>query len=377
MVIQQPALPAYRVPVFKELAHRPGLDVLVTYTHDPKLPNLEPDGFAAEPSTLCSLRLGGREVLWDPAQIRYATKKRADVLVLTWNAHYASLPLALKRARWSGVGTIVWGHGYSKTEAGWRAKVRTRLGRQADAMMFYSRSIAKRYEQEGFEPERLHVAANALDQTNIQHAREDWVSRPLELERFRDQHGLSHGPIALYVSRFAPANREDLLIRATPSLVERFPQFRAVLIGKGETAGELRALAEKLGVADHVLMPGAIYGDLELAPWFLAADAFVYPANVGLSLIHAMGYGLPVVVGDDLASHNPEIDALEPGVNGLTFADGDADALAETLTDLFHDSQRREAMRDAALRTVTEDFTLEHMVDGFEAAIRYAAERHA
>ena len=41
---------------------------------------------------------------------------------------------------------------------------------------------------------------------------------------------------------------------------------------------------------------GSIYDEIELAPWFLTADAFVYPENIGLSILHAFGYGLPVRV---------------------------------------------------------------------------------
>ncbi|WP_428387477.1 glycosyltransferase family 4 protein [Mucisphaera sp.] len=375
MVIQQPALPAYRIPVFRELARREGLEVLVRYGHDPALPNVEADGFAAEPSETRSFGVGSREVLWDGSQLRYATKRRADVLVLTWNAHYASLPMALLRARLSGVGTVLWGHGYSKAEAGWRAGVRRWLGRRADALLFYSASVAERYAAVGFDAGRLFTAANALDQSPMQAARAAWAGREEELKRFRAERGLGDGSVALFVSRFAPANREDLLIEAAAVLKDRLPGFRVVLIGKGETAGELRALAERLGVADRVIMPGAIYGEANLAPWFLCSDVFVYPANVGLSLIHAMGYGLPVVVGDDLASHNPEIDALRPGENGAVFRDGDAGSLAGVLAGLFADREKLASMRMEAERTVTERFTLARMVDGFEAAIRRASRR--
>ncbi|WP_236254435.1 glycosyltransferase family 4 protein [Mucisphaera calidilacus] len=366
-------MPAYRIPVFRALASRPGIELLVSYTHDPKLPNLEPDGFEAVPSRLSSVGVGSRSMMWDPAQVKYASRRHADVLVLTWNAHYASLPAGLVRARLAGVRTILWGHGYSKSETGWRARVRSFLGRRADGLMFYSRSVAEGYAERGFRRDRLFAAPNALDQGPIQSARSSWLSRADDLASFRRERGLGEGPVALFVSRFAPENREALLIRATPAIAERFPGFRAVLIGKGDGADELRALAAELGVADRVIMPGAVYGEEALSPWFLSSDVFVYPANVGLSLIHAMGYGLPVVVGDDVASHNPEIVALDPGVNGLMFRHGDAGDLAATLVGLFSDRERLGAMSRSAHATVTERFTLERMVDGFEAAIRGVA----
>ena len=57
----------------------------------------------------------------------------------------------------------------------------------------------------------------------------------------------------------------------------------------------LQSIAEELDVEQYVRWLGSIYDEAQLAPWFLTADAFVYPGAIGLSVLHAMGYGLPVV----------------------------------------------------------------------------------
>ena len=46
---------------------------------------------------------------------------------------------------------------------------------------------------------------------------------------------------------------------------------------------------------------------------------FVYPGAVGLSLIHAMAYGLPCLIHSDRCNHMPEIAAFSHGKTGLTF----------------------------------------------------------
>ena len=119
------------------------------------------------------------------------------------------------------------------------------------------------------------------------------------------------------------------------------------------------------------MMPGPIYDQMQLAPWFLNAEVFCYPQNIGLSLLHAFGYGLPVVTADRVEAQNPEIAALEHGKNGLTYAHGDADALAAALRQLLDQAPLRQEMSGRAEQTVREDFTIERMVDGMEAAVRY------
>lgn len=375
--IQQPALPRYRVPVFRALAQRPGIRLRLVYGQIPGgPPNVAPEGFdgVSEPERV--LRLGSRQLLWHQAQCRIASRRCSDVAVLSWNLHYTSLVPALLRAKANGVGAVLWGHGYSKHEAGWRSGLRRSVTSLADALLFYNHTAAQRYIDAGVARERVFVALNALDQTPIQAARANCLAAPETLARFRAEHDLGAGPLLLFVSRFDHDNRIDLLLRAAARLAPAMPDLRIALVGKGPADAELRQLASSLGIASLVRFPGAIYDEAAIAPWFCAAHAFVYPANVGLSLLHAFGYGLPIVTGDRLDAQNPEIEALEHERNGLLFRDGDDASLAESLRRLIVDPPLRQRLAHEALATVTQRFTLSNMVDGMEAAVRFAAGQH-
>lgn len=370
VAIVQPALPAYRVPVFRELASREGLEPTVYYSEQPDLANAQPDGFRGEPVRQRAI-LGGRLIL-APWVWRLASRRRADVLVAGWNTRSVLLPPALARARAAGVGTVLWGHGFSKSEGTGRRGLRDRLASLADAVVFYNHGAAEAFRARNPRHRGVFVAINSLDQDEIQRAREDWLGRPADLASFRSEHRL-HGPTALFVSRLLEENRVDLLLRATAAV----EGLTTVIIGKGPDRDRLETLARDLGIADRVRFPGAIYGEDAIAPWFLSADVFVYPVNIGLSIMHAMGYALPVVTSDHLAGHNPEIEALEPGINGLLYRDADLDAMADAIRAIVNDPPRRNAMGEAARRTVLERFNIPRMVDGLEAAIRHAAERFA
>jgi hypothetical protein len=82
--IMQPALPKYRVPVFRELAQRPGLSVTVSRGDEPHVPSVAPDGFAAFESKHHRIRLAGvMGIEWHAPSA--SDLKGADVLVLPWN----------------------------------------------------------------------------------------------------------------------------------------------------------------------------------------------------------------------------------------------------------------------------------------------------
>jgi len=120
---------------------------------------------------------------------------------------------------------------------------------------------------------------------------------------------------------------------------------------------------------------GELYDEENLAPWFLSAQALVHPGAIGLSLLHAFGYGLPVVTNGNAAWHGPEFAAFENGLTGRTFREGDADDLARTLIDLLQNPRTLEPMRAHVLEIVRERFNVDVMVERFVATAKQAAGR--
>ena len=370
------ALPAYRVPVWRELARRPGIDLTVLHARHPKLGSVEPDGFRAQ--RIRDLSPDPIQMMAYPRLLGLASRSVSDVLVATWTLRSALLVPALLRARASGVGTVLWGHGYSKQERPSKLWLRERQGRLADALVFYDERTAEGFRARHPGYPGAFVAGNTLDLEAIEAARARSAADPEGARRVREELGLAdggpspeRGPVTLHVSRLHDDNGVDLLVEATA----RVEGMVSLVVGAGPREGDLRRLAERLGVGGRVRFLGDRYSEDELAPLFGVADLFVYPRNIGLSGIHALAHGVPVVTGDDLPSHNPEVHAIEDGVNGALFRHDDAEALAETLRRLHRSPGSLAALAERARANVHRDFPLGRMVDGLEAAIRFAADR--
>ncbi|MGE5609760.1 MAG: glycosyltransferase family 4 protein [Bacillota bacterium] len=377
VILQQGALPKYRIPVFRELASRPGIDLRVVYAALPGLNNAEPAGFEGSYVPMWQPRLRGHPIFWHWPQWTYATRKGADVVILSWDVHFVTLLPGLLRARANGVGTILWGHGISKYETPLRGVPRRIMARMANALLFYNDRAANRYIDMGWDPQRVYVARNALDQDPIQEARQTWLDDPQRLQAFQQEHALAGRPVILFVSRLDGQRRADLLLQAATRLVKTHPQLKIVFIGQGPDESKLRELARKEGLTEHVHFTGALYDEMKLAPWFLSSTVFCFPTNIGLSLLHAFGYGLPVITSGLLTNHGPEIEALHNEQNGLLYEDGNLDSLVGTLHRVLEDPALARRMGQEAHRTATEDYSIHRMVDGMEAAIRYCASLHA
>lgn len=369
VVFEQPVLPSYRGAVYRALAEQLPGPFLLVHGEQPGLPNVAPDGFEARLHPQRRFRLFGEELFWQPAQWHYATRKRTDVLLLTWNLRYLSLVPALIRARVSGVRTILFGHGYSRTSGERFTFLRNAVARLASCVLVYNHAAAASLAEHGLPPERIFVALNSMDQNAMDAAVAHWTQDPGRLPEWQRQHQLRGVPYALFISRITPKVRADLLIDALAIARKSQPDLRLVIIGSGDTQ-RLLERARRVGVEAAIHLTGPIYDEEQLAPYFLSAKVLAYPAAIGLSLIHAFTYGLPVVTDDNLPNHNPEIEALRPGQNGLLYRAGDPADFARAILRIVQNPALRQAMSAAAKTTATTEFTLARCVAGYLDAIQ-------
>jgi glycosyltransferase involved in cell wall biosynthesis len=369
--IVQPALPAYRIPVFNRLVTDHGIDLTIAAEFRPIWGSLKSERGDGTFKTIEAPITLWRGLLRQPMQLELARNGAFDVMILPLNRKSLDVDLAIRAARRRGIGTVLWGHGFSKRESWLRRTLRNNLLRKADAGLLYSSAARDRLVAEGLDPARLFVAQNAIDHRRVEDAVRAWDTTPERLARFRRDHALEHGETVLFISRMEPDKRVEVLIDAFAILRSRRPNARLVLVGNGSCVPGLQERAKAAGLGESVTFTGPIYDEDTLAPWAMSAACFVYPAAIGLSIYHAFAYGLPVLTSDDIASHNPEIEALEPGVNGLLVKDGDPAAFAEAIERVIADPQARARFRQAALATIHRPggFTIDTMARGFADAI--------
>lgn len=136
------------------------------------------------------------------------------------------------------------------------------------------------------------------------------------------------------------------LLRAF-ALLRRNLDARLVILGQGEQAVELQAIARSLDVANAVDLPGFVENP---AAYMRRASVFALTSaweGFGMVLAEALAVGCPVV-STDCPSGPREI--LADGRYGPLVPVGDHVALAAALESLIRTPPSRDALRDAAWR---------------------------
>ncbi|HEV2317505.1 MAG TPA: glycosyltransferase family 4 protein [Thermoplasmata archaeon] len=174
----------------------------------------------------------------------------------------------------------------------------------------------------------------------------------------------------LYAGRIAENKGIEFLLEAYARLDpgDRRP---IVLMGKDWGMGpQLRAQAERLGIADRLTWLGHVPSRADYRAVFRRASALVLPSEYeafGFVLMEAMSVGLPIVATSVGAV--PEV--LEHGGIGELISFGDVPALTSALRRLVREPDRWSA-RIARGRVRVRDFAVERMVEGHLALYREA-----
>jgi glycosyltransferase involved in cell wall biosynthesis len=373
--IVQPIVPHYRVPFFEGVARLRNLRVRLCASEQIAglPPSLPVRGVRLSTRHGYHEILGGR-LLWQSDLTLDPDLRRGDVLVINGNPRFLSnLPL-LAAARRRGVAVVWWNHGWSPTSATARVKIRLQLMRWlADVVLLYTDGEKADLLARGFDPSRVFALNNGLDDGSIAAATAEWPAP--RLRQFLMERGLEDQRLLLFCGRLReqPSTDLDVALRALARLVEKSESYHLCVVGDGPAGARLRELATSLGIAAHVTWLGKIYDERQLAPWFLAASCFVYPGSIGLSMVQALAYGLPVITHGNRREHGPEIAALVDEETGLTFPRGDADALAARVERICTDPALRTRMGNAARCMIAENYSMSGMVQRFARTVMAAS----
>jgi glycosyltransferase involved in cell wall biosynthesis len=148
-------------------------------------------------------------------------------------------------------------------------------------------------------------------------------------------------------------------LRAARRVREAVPEAAFVLAGEGELTGEMRALADELGIGADVFFTGRCARVAEL---LAASEVCVLSSRAegfSNSILEYMAAGRPVVATDVGGAR----EAIVEGETGYLVAAGDDAALAARVVELLMDAPRARAMGEAGRRRVEAEFSCEAQLE--------------
>lgn len=284
----------------------------------------------------------------------------SDVTVLGFNPRILTNFWILIRRKYLKKPVILWGHGLSSRPSSLRIwkKLRIWMARRADAIVLYSDSGKDSFARLGIDEGKLFVAYNAIDVTNIRRLTSGEIRKGGKRRN------------VLYVGRLIPGKKVRILVEGFQKALVSLPaETKLIIIGDGPEKAGLVAMVEDYGITDRVEFAGEIQKDTELAQFFENSILTISPGYVGLSVIHSLAFGVPVLAADN-EPHAPEIEVLAQGRNCEFFKSGCVDSLAEKLVTMVTQPEKLLEMGIHGVEDVTKKYSIEGMTGIFMKAFQ-------
>ncbi len=171
-----------------------------------------------------------------------------------------------------------------------------------------------------------------------------------------------HGPIIGLGVRLAQQKGITYLLQAMPEIIRNYSDITLVVVGQGKAQDQLEEEVVRLGIADHVLFPGARLDIPELLQLF---DLYVLPSlweGMPMVLLEAMAAGCPIVATEV----GGVAKVVDHGVNGLLVPPQNVEQLAAAVNKVLGDKQLQKQFSQQGRRKFERNFSADIMTRQYE-----------
>lgn len=239
-----------------------------------------------------------------------------------------------------------WGLRYRLTRA-----METWALQRVDAATTICEGLRSEIIGRGIPAGKIEVIPNAVDIA-------DFAVGGVRDEALAQKLGLEGKTVLGFIGSFYAYEGLDILLNALPTMLERRPEIRVLLVGGGPQDAALRAQAKALGIEDRVVFTGRVPHS-EVQRYYNLVDVLCYPRHkmrltdlvTPLKPLEAMAQGR-LMVASDVGGHKELID---DGRTGVLFAAGDAAALSKQVLALLEAPQKWQEFRQSGRRFVEEE----------------------
>ena len=255
--------------------------------------------------------------------------------------------------------TIAWTHGWYGREGTIKRLIKKLFFSLHSALMVYSEYAIALMQKEGIPRRKMYCIANSIDSDNERAIRERLIHNDIYRKHFVNDY-----PTIIYCGRIQKRKKLEMLVDFASQLKQEGRPVNIVFVGKDVDQVRIDQYAETQNVADCIWMYGPCYDDEVLGQLFYNAHVCVSPGNVGLTAIHSLTFGCPVVTHNNFAYQMPEFEAIRQGETGSFFEQGNPQSLKREIERwICVDSIKRNETRRKAFDEIDRKWNIHYQTE--------------
>jgi glycosyltransferase involved in cell wall biosynthesis len=233
----------------------------------------------------------------------------------------------------------------------------------ADFYVAISQKIKDVLVADGIDAERIFVIHSGIDPERFAAERSNHLRSEFNLG--------SDEKIVINVAHLAGHKGQKYLVQAIPRVLDKIPNVRFFIIGKGELMADLKQLSGSLGLNKKLVFTGFRE---DVGAFYNLADLFVMSSvqeGLGTSIMDALAVGKPVVAAR--SGGIPEI--IRNGETGRLVEPANPVALADGIIELLMRPDLARRMAQQGQKEVCARFSIDAMVEAYIEVYQHMASR--
>ncbi len=251
--------------------------------------------------------------------------KPNSIYILTGDPYCLSNWVILFLNRFLLKKTYLWTHGWYGNEGFVKRIIKKIFFNLSDGIFLYGNYAKGLMIKEGFDENKLHVIYNSLDYERQLKIRENLKVSNIYKDHFKNEY-----PTLIFIGRLTKVKKLEQILELQKKIRNKGIEVNVVFVGEGEEKENLENLAISNGLK-NIWFYGPCYKEEVIGELIYNATACVSPGNVGLTAIHVLMYGTPIVTHNNYPYQMPEFEAIEDGVTGIFFKEDNIDDMVNKM----------------------------------------------
>ena len=340
--------PHYRAPIYKLMSEELNCDFFIGDTVGSSIKLMDYQDLKGFRKKLKFLKIF-KNFYWQKGAISIVFKNYKNYII-TGEPFCISTWIILIFAKSQGKKTFLWSHGWYGDETFIKRTIKKLFFNLSTKVLLYGDHARKLMIKDGIDENKLICIYNSLDFENQIKVRNNIKPTSIYKNYFKNDY-----PVILYIGRLQKVKKIDLLIKSVNKLNDRGTNCNLIIIG--EKAEELSFLNTLIKNRSNIWLYGSCYDENKIGELIFNASTCVSPGNVGLTALHSLVYGTPIITHDNFCNQMPEFEAITDGLSGTFFKEDSIESLCLNIEKwIGFSDQKRELVRNNCYKIIDERY---------------------
>lgn len=329
----------YRVPIFKELVNSKDFNfkIVAGFETEANIKIATEDNLNNNKISFLKVKnlwLFKKKFLFQKGLLQLVLKRENKIFIFLGNPYFISTWISILLCKILRKRVSIWTHGITKKVSGLNLILFKLLWTLSDDILLYGNYAKNEMVLKGVNPKKMHVIYNSLD-----YKKQIEIRNTLNKTEIYTNHFKNNYPVIIFSGRLNKAKKLEMILESQKILYDKNIFFNVVFVGDGPESTTLKSIVDKLNLSHLCWFYGACYNESKIGELFFNAEICLAPGNVGLTAMHAMVYGTPVITHSNFSLQMPEFEAIDEGKTGSFFKRDDIKDLVNVLRSWLIKSQ--------------------------------------